>query len=172
MKIQKTDAQMIEQAVKAGRVTKVLPPANAVSRLTKRTPAPARANLKPAPVAPAVVKPQTVKPAKAQPKPQPVPVAVKKAATVARLEEAKQARAKARVVADSTWETITRVVPCACGCGETVEIRRFKPGHDAKLFSRLLQGESLPPVAVLDFDLQVGAASSVASDKGKRSARR
>ncbi len=25
---------------------------------------------------------------------------------------------------------------CDCGCGESISVRRFKPGHDAKLLSQ------------------------------------
>ncbi len=27
-------------------------------------------------------------------------------------------------------------ITCDCGCGETISVRRFRPGHDAKLLSR------------------------------------
>lgn len=53
----------------------------------------------------------------------------------------KAIRATATLAVLARWEAIPTVAPCACGCDEPVPVRRFRPGHDAKLKSRMLTEE-------------------------------
>lgn len=138
----KTDAQMIQEAVAAGKVQKVGTSVKvATGSSSKKTGVKLVSKSKPAPA------PKADKKAEAEKKAR---FAALRAASAERKEEQAAERAENRKKAEADWESgITRQVPCACGCGVGVDIKRFKPGHDAQLFSRLLKGEPMPKDADL-----------------------
>jgi hypothetical protein len=68
--------------------------------------------------------------------------AAREAEKAAKDAKTKAIRDAALVAVAARWDAIPTTAPCGCGCGEPVPVRRFRPGHDAKLKSRMLAEET------------------------------